>query len=201
MIKKKWETLEGVLDEVWVMLKRGAANFRDPFHWPVLGTVGEDGPSLRTVILRKFTLPARILVCHTDSRAMKAREIANDNRASWLFYHPKRQVQLRITGNAQLHTDDKFADDMWAATRIPSRINYMTDQPPGTVVNRPSTGLSDFLLHKVPTLFESERGRKNFMSISCQIDLMDWLILDVMGNRRARFYWKDNRLSAKWIIP
>jgi pyridoxamine 5'-phosphate oxidase len=203
MMRKKsdWDTLDGVLDEVWVMLRKGVTNFRDPFHWPVLGTIGEDGPSLRSVILRKFILPDRILVCNTDSRATKARDIENDDRISWHFYHTRRKVQLRIVGNAKLHTDDNFADDQWNATRIPSRINYMTDQPPGTFVDKPSTGLSDFLQDKVPTLFDSEKGRKNFMSISCRIDSIDWLLLRVTGNRRARFTWEEDKMKANWIIP
>lgn len=197
----KRNTLDGVLNESWMMLERGVSHFWDPFHCPVLGTVGENGASLRTVILRKFTLPDRILVCHSDSRSTKANEIANNNEVSWLFYHAKKKVQLRITGKAQLHTDDEFADEQWKATRLTSRINYLSILPPGTQIDRPSSGLPDFFRDKVPSLFESEKGRENFMSISCRIDSMDWLILSVTGNRRARFEWEGNEMSGKWIIP
>jgi pyridoxamine 5'-phosphate oxidase len=199
--KGKWDTLDGVLDEVWKMLKRGATRFNDPFHWPVLGTTGKDGCSLRTVILRQLLLPDRILVCHTDSRAPKAHEIYHSNKISWLFYHPKKQVQVRITGQATLHTEDQIADDQWAATRITSRLNYCALQPPGTPVDRPSAGLPDFLLNKVPTLLESEKGRNNFMAIACRIDSIDWLILRIIGNRRARFEWHEGKLKASWLIP
>jgi 3-hydroxyisobutyrate dehydrogenase len=199
--KGKWDTLDGVLDEVWKMLNRGVTHFNDPFHWPVLGTTGKEGSSLRTVILRKLLFPDRILVCHTDSRATKAQEIYDSNKVSWLFYHPKKKVQVRITGQATLHTDDQIADDHWAATRITSRLNYCTLQPPGTPVDQPSAGLPDFLLNKIPTLLESEKGRKNFMAIACRIESIDWLILRILGNRRARFEWYENRLRATWMIP
>ena len=203
MIRKKpdWDTLDGVLEEIWVMLNKGVTNFRDPFHWPVLGTIGENGPSLRSVILRRFVLPDRILVCNTDSRATKAREIENDDRVSWHFYHPRRKVQLRIVGNSKLHTDDKFADDQWNASRIPSRINYSAAQPPGTHLDRPSSGIPDFLRDKVPTLLDSEEGRKNFMSISCRIDSIDWLLLRATGNLRAGFRWEEGRRKANWLVP
>jgi hypothetical protein len=36
----------------------------------------------------------RVLVCHTDARAAKVEEISNVAKVSWLFYHPKRKVQL-----------------------------------------------------------------------------------------------------------
>lgn len=198
---RKWDTLEGVLKEACTMLKQGVTHFNDPFHWPVLGTTGKDGSSLRTVILRQFIWPERILVCHTDARADKVQEISNFAKVSWLFYHPKQKVQLRISGPATLHADDQFADRQWANTKITSRLNYCASEPPGTAIEKPSSGLPDFLLHKVPTLLESESGRKNFMVIAGRIDSMDWLILKVLGNRRARFDWDENGLKAEWLIP
>ena len=199
--KGKWNTLDEILNEAWTMLKRGVTRFNDPFHWPVLGTTAKDGCSLRTVILRQLILPERILVCHTDARATKAQEIYNSNKVNWLFYHPKKKVQLRISGIAALHTEDQFADDQWAATKITSRINYCATEPPGTPVDKPTSGLPDFLVTKIPTLLESERGRKNFMSIACRIDSIDWLILRALGHRRARFDWDENILSSTWLIP
>lgn len=201
MKKRTWDSFDDILNEIWKMLERGVSRFNDPFHWPVLGTTGKDGCRLRTVIFRQFILPDRILVCHTDARAPKAREICHSSNVSWLFYHPKKNVQLRISGKAELHTDDPFADDQWAASKITSRLNYSAIEPPGTPVHKPSSGLPDFLLNKIPTLLESEKARKNFMAISCRIDSIDWLILSVLGNRRARFDWDENGLSATWLIP
>jgi pyridoxamine 5'-phosphate oxidase len=197
----KRDTLDGILNEVWAMLKRGVTNYKDPFHCPVLGTTGGDICSMRTFILRQFMLPDRVLVCHTDIRAAKVQEISDSDGVSWLFYHPKKKVQLRISGHAVLHGDDQFADEQWAATRITSRLNYCAVESPGTSVDRPTSGLPDFMLNKVPSLLESEKGRKNFMTIACRIDSMDWLVLSVLGNRRARFDWDENRLNATWLIP
>jgi pyridoxamine 5'-phosphate oxidase len=195
------DTLEGVLQEAWKMLKRGAVRFNDPFHRPVLGTTGEDDPGLRTVILRQLILPDRVLVCHTDARAAKVKEICLANRVAWLFYHPKRKIQLKITGPATLHADDHFADQQWATVKPTSRLNYCAIEAPGTPIERPSAGLPDFLLHKIPTLLESESGRRNFMVVAGRIDTMDWLNLRVFGNRRARFNWDKSGLGATWLIP
>ena len=198
----KWNSLEGVLNEIWQMLQRGANRFNDPFHWPVLGTTGKDGgSSLRTVILRQLILPKRMLVCHTDARAPKVREIFDCDEVSWLFYNPRKKVQVRISGKAALHADDQLAANQWTATKINSRLNYCATEPPGTIIDKPSSGLPDFLLNKVPSLLESERVRKNFMAITCRIDSVDWLILKATGNRRARFNWDENGLTAVWLIP
>ena len=183
------------------MLSRGANHFNDPFHWPVLGTTGKEGVGLRCVILRQLLMPDRVLVCHTDARAGKVQEITADAKVSWLFYHPQRKIQLRISGPATLHAKDRFADEQWAAVKAASRLNYCTIEPPGTPVDTPSSRLPDFLRRKVPALLDTERSRRNFMVIAGRIDSMDWLVLQVLGNRRARFDWDDSGLNARWLIP
>jgi pyridoxamine 5'-phosphate oxidase len=198
---RKLDTLDGVLNDVWKMLNRGVKRFDDPFHRPVLGTSGQDGCNMRTVILRHFILFERILVCHTDARAPKVKEIETSNRVAWLFYHPRKKVQLRICGRATLHVDDPLAHTQWAAVGVASRLNYAATEPPGTPVDKPISGLPDLLRNKLPTLLESGKLRENFMSISCKIESLDWLKLRLTGNRRARFVWDENEVSSTWLIP
>jgi len=195
------DTLDGILDDMWSMLLRGVTDSKDPFHWPVLGTTGKDACRLRTVILRQAIRSERLLVCHTDARAAKTQEIMNFAKVSWLFYHPAKKIQLRISGLATLHTDDRFADEQWSETKATSRLNYCTVDAPGTHVAKPSSGLPDFLLNKIPSLFETEIGRKNFMAIACRIDEVDWLRLSTLGNWRARFKWDAERMYATWLVP
>ncbi|MBT4262904.1 MAG: pyridoxamine-phosphate oxidase [Deltaproteobacteria bacterium] len=198
---KNLNELDGVLTDTWSMLKRGVEKFNDPCHWPVLGTIGEDGCSQRTVILRRFDRIERLLVCYTDARATKVREIKENSRVSWLFYHPGKKIQVKIAGPAELHTDDPFAENLWQATSVATRMNFCTADPPGTQVEHPTTGLPDFFVNKAPTLLDGERGRKNFMVISCRIQSMDWLALGILGNKRAKFEWMENELSAFWLVP
>jgi hypothetical protein len=200
--KVRLDTLDGILENAWKMLLRGVRRSDDPFHWPVLGSMGQQGCNLRTVILRQILVPERRLVCHTDARAPKVDEIQASGRVAWLFYHPIEKVQLRIYGQATLHRDDSMANKQWAAAGITSRLNYATSDPPGTPVERPTSGLPDILRSKVPTLLESETVRPYFMAIACHLDAMDWLRLNILGNRRARFTWDDkDELQATWLVP
>ncbi len=199
--KEKWDSLDAVLEQTWIMLRNGVNWPDDPFHWPVLGTAVTEGSRLRTVILRGFDESQRLLMCHTDARAQKVGEIDAVANVSWLFYHPERKVQLRICGPATLHSDDRLAEEQWADTKTTSRLNYCTVEPPGTAIDRPSSGLPDFLRNKVPTLLDSQRGRRNFMVIACQIETLDWVRLSILGNRRARFIWNENGLTSSWLVP
>jgi hypothetical protein len=194
--------LQRLLCDIERMLERGAVRFNDPFHRPVLGTIRESVDcSLRTVILRQVRFSERLLVCYTDARAPKVRDIAANGRAAWLFYHPRRKVQVRITGRAQLHGGDGFADAQWRTASATSRLNYLADAAPGTPVDRPSTGLPHFLLERVPRLKDTERGRANFMVIAGRFETLDWLKLKPTGNLRARFDWDRQRWRATWVIP
>ena len=198
---EKWDTLDGVLDKIWLMLEHGASDPDDPFHYPVLGTISSAGCNLRTVILRKVNMSERILICYTDARAAKVQDIKNYSQSSWLFYHPTTKIQLRISGQTTLHAHDTYADRQWADTTITSRLNYCASQPPGTPIDKPSSGLPDFLLNKIPTLLETERCRKNFMVIVVHIFSIDWLLLKITGNRRALFEWDKDRLRSTWLVP
>ena len=199
--KEKWDVLDSVLEKIWLMLEQGAAHSDDPFHWPVLGTKATEACNMRTVILRQVKVPERILVCHTDARSAKVQEIMNCSQTSWIFYNPKKKIQVRISGHARLHARDPYADRQWADTSITSRLNYCTSKPPGTPIDKPSSGLPDFLRNKIPTLLETEIGRKHFMAVEVQIFSIDWLILKITGNRRARFEWYGDRLHAIWLVP
>jgi len=183
------------------MLKQGAGDAEDAFHWPVLGTASQNGIRMRTVILRQFILHQRVLICHTDARAPKVQEIKDSGSVSWLFYHPRKKIQLRIFGHATLHRSDSLADEQWAQTKITSRLNYCAAEPPGTHIDRPSTGIPDFLLDKATALLSSGRGRPHFMVIAGRIESLDWLHLRPVGNRRACFDWDENDLHATWLIP
>ena len=110
-------------------------------------------------------------------------------------------MQLRITGPAELHSDDPFADAQWAATKLTSRLNYCSVQPPGTPVDKPSSGLPDFLKNGVPKPWEKAGGREHFTVIAGKIESIDWLKLRVTGNRRARFEWNKGDIRATWLIP
>ena len=183
------------------MLDKGARRYNDPCHWPVLGTVRDGASSIRTVILRQFLLPERLLVCYTDARAPKAHDIRKESRVSWLFYHPKRKIQLRIGADAALHSDDDVAEAYWAKTQGPNRLNYAATDRPGASADKPTSGLPDMLKDTASTLLEKDKGRDNFMVIVARITDLDWLLLHPLGNRRAQFAWEADRMSATWITP
>ena len=79
----------------------------------------------------------RTLTCFSDARAAKVGEIREHGHVQWLFYHPRKQIQLRISGPAAVHTDDRVADACWAQVNGFSRPQLLHRTSPG-YANRPA---------------------------------------------------------------
>jgi hypothetical protein len=195
------ETFEEIVDSIWTLLERGASDRREPFHCPALATAGSQGPSVRTVILRKVFRAERVLLAHSDRRAGKIAEIESVPRVTWVFYDARRKVQVRASGHASVHTDDELAQRQWAASMVWSRRGYAS-LAPGTPLEAPGSGLPPELAAEDPDLKDAEAGRANFAVLRCAIDALDWLYLDARGHRRAKFRWDDARgWTATWVVP
>ncbi len=199
--KENVSTLDDVLESSWRLLHEGARNFRDPFHQATLTTMDGNKPQSRIIILREFIEENRTLICHCDARGSKVSQIRDNPNVSWLFYNSDKWLQLRLSGTASVHTDDKTAESQWEKVRLHHRINYCADIPPGSPTEKPTSGIPDFLRDKAPKILDIPEARKNFAAIVCRFNEMDWLLLKLTGHIRAKFTWKDNRRDASWIIP
>ncbi|MEM6293418.1 MAG: pyridoxamine 5'-phosphate oxidase family protein [Myxococcota bacterium] len=192
--------LEGLATDVWGWLARGRADRRSPFRTPVVATVDEAGlPSARTVVLRAVDPAARVLEFHTDTRSPKAADVARFKAVTWLFYDPKRQLQVRAVTAASTHTTDAVADAAWAACALPSRAPYMVPRVPGSTL--PAGQQPDaFAPPRVQSAEHSEVGRSHFLVVRCRVATFDVLQLHVDGHRRARVELGD-AVSTTWLVP
>jgi hypothetical protein len=172
------------------LLVRGAADRRSPFHTPTLATIGLDGaPQARTVVLRAVSpeeLSARV---HTDLRSAKAAELTADPRATLHFYDARHQVQVRLSGRAELLSGDA-AEPYWTASRPMSRRCYAADPAPGVPIPAP-----------LPAPLDDTGGRPNFAAILLRVDSLEWLWLWSEGHRRARFRWRQAEWAGEWLAP
>jgi len=179
--------LEELLQRCWGYLEEGAGSARSPFHTAVLGTVDDGEPRLRTVVLRAADRAAGRVLCHTDVRSAKARQIGADAPVSWLLYDPGRKVQLRLAGRARVHADDALADERWRDSAAGSRRCYLVEPGPGAVLESAGSTLPHELRGRRPEPAETEPGRGNFAVVAAGIERIDWLHLTADGHRRARF--------------
>lgn len=190
-----------VLKKVWKNLDLGVIDRNHPFHTPVFGTIEEHAPSLRIVVLRRFWRKPPCLAFHTHAGSPKIEQLKNNPTVYWLFYHPEEKLQVRIKGIAEMHTDDGLAEEQWLATSLFSRRCYIGEAPTQES-GKPTSGLPEDLINRKPTPLESETGRGKFVVVTCKIEEIDCLEMNVRGHRRSLFSWKENgELETKWLTP
>jgi len=186
----------------WEMLVEGATNRKSAMHQAVISTAKDNRAFMRTVVLRRVDADSKKIYLHTDSRSKKMEDINRNEHLSWLVYDQTLRSQIRLSGHAIIHHLDELCKEQWAKTGHHSRRYYMTNQPPSSSLDQPSTGLNEALTAFDYTLEESEVGFQNFIVVETCIDWMEWYYTHSKGNRRAGFaYSNDSLSSATWLMP
>lgn len=190
-----------ILKKIWKNLDLGTLQRRHPFHLPVFGSVADNEPSLRIVVLRRFWRRPPMLAFHAHIGSPKIEQLKTNPNVYWLFFHPEDRFQVRIKGTATLHSDDELAAEQWLTTELFSRRCYV-GEPPTQESKKPTSGLPGDLIDREPTHEESEEGRANFVVVTSTIEEIDCLEMNVKGHRRSLFKWNDaGELETKWLTP
>ncbi|HMO39548.1 MAG TPA: hypothetical protein PKC76_16210 [Saprospiraceae bacterium] len=199
---ERFHTLLDFSETCWRLLVNGAVKRRDPFGTPVIGTYDGTQAQLRTVVLRKADMQQRTLWFYSDWRAAKMAHLQEEfAQLSCLFYHPRKQVQVRLAGQVQLHHKDEIARACWQQVPVRSRKSYAAVLPPGTPTSACTEGLPEGW-HPEMDIAATESAFAHFAVIVCYVDWMDCLHLHPEGHQRARFEWSaEGRLQAQWLIP
>lgn len=197
---KSVETLPEFWDRVWQTLKLAVGTARHPFHTPTIATVEGGQPRARVVVLRHADEGTKTLRFHTDWRTPKVEQLKIDPRMELCFYSPDDRLQVRATGIARLHHQDKFATERWQASALLSRRCYTWPVAPGTSAEVPTSGLSPELEGREPTEEEAAPGFEAFCVVEVEIKEIDALLLVFTGHRRA--HWRvDESWNGTWRVP
>lgn len=194
------DSLPLFLENCWRLLLNGAVKRNDPLRTPVIGTFDGHQAYLRTMILRKTDVQNRTLLFFSDFRAAKVTHLQQFTQLSCLFYHPRRQFQIRAKGAAKLHHKDSVAQAQWSNIPIIGRKNYASPLAPGTKMEFCTDGIPDFWQEDMD-LSETEYAFDNFLVVTCEIEMLDCLYLHPEGHQRARFDWQHGNWESSWLIP
>ena len=194
-----YEDLAEIQNKYWSMLEDAVTNRGAPFRIPVFMCSDKDDIEGRIVVLRKSDRENNLLQFHTDLRSPKVDILKNNNKASLLFYDKEEKIQLRVKVECEINNQNSVTEASWKKTQHISRRCYLTDSPPGTVSENPTSGMISKLEDFDYTMEQSEEGYKNFTVIKCYIKSIEWLYLAAKGHRRAKFDFKTN--INTWLVP
>ena len=177
--------------EIWQTLlhelQRGALDPKHPFRYLTLATVGTQFPQVRTLVLRQFSADLEFLV-YTDARSSKVKELLDVPRVSLLFYHPKKQVQVRVHAHATIHVEDELARAHWKRVSDKRRSEYQSKLGPGTRIASAAAG------------WESSSEHSNFSVVKFVPLSIEVLQLDREGHLRIQFDLASG-WEGSWLVP
>ena len=194
-----YEDLEEIQNKYWSMLEDAVTNRSSPFRIPVFMCSNNDEIDGRIVVLRKSDRQNNLLQFHTDLRSPKVDILNNNNKASLLFYDKEEKIQLRVKVECEINNQNSVTEASWKKTQHISRRCYLTDSPPGTTSENPTSGMISKLEDFDYTMEQSEEGYKNFTVIKCKIKSIEWLYLAAKGHRRAKFDLENAK--DEWLVP
>lgn len=158
-----------------------------PFRYFFLATQ-DRFPQVRTVVKRG--LDDRLSITFfTDSRTKKVREIRQNDLVSALFYHPQKQLQVRLNGKATVVPEDslEYARHFNEIKNGPHKKDYTTLESPGS-----------------PRLDESEiiYGETiNLMVIKIVAYDLDVVQLGKMNHHRSHYKRDGNLWIETKLVP
>ena len=136
------ESAKTIISDLFKDLERATVDRKSPLRICYLATTEVDHvPAQRTVVLRKVLSQKQLLI-YTDYRSPKLQEIKQQNQVSLLFYHPKKQLQIRFQAKATIHHQDTMCLVEWKKLSDHSKKDYQTDLPPGSDILNPDEELS-----------------------------------------------------------
>ena len=188
-------SLDDRLQAIWQLLST-ATTSRSAFTLMQLATVSADGqPSLRTVVMRQFLPALPALRFTADRRSAKMDDIAAQPQVALLAYDAANNVQLRLTGTAQIVEDAQQRAAVWHKLRPHSHALFQSPVSPGSVITHPDAALP-------ASAPEVDAGPDaHFALVEITLHSAEWLDVSREPHQRARFEASAEGWQGSWRVP
>ncbi len=191
-------SLDEIRDDIAKRLKRGANDWRDHLHAPVVATADADA---RVMVLRGFDTDSWTLRFHTDARAPKCGLIGDGAPIGVLFYDKQAKLQIRVRGEGRIERDTPLVDQAWEESTNFARRCYLGEGP-GTATDGPASGLPAAFEGVEPDDAQLIPARANFAILLVTLRQLDWFSLAHTGHKRAQFSCDDSgEWKGRWVTP
>ena len=187
-------------NKLWSLLVEAVKNRESEFRTPVFICGNKNDLDGRVIVLRKADKENRFLQFHSDIRSSKIKKIKENSNCSILFYGKKDKIQLRLKVIAEINFKNNITKESWEKTGHISRKCYLVTNGPGSVSEKPTSGLDSKFDNFDFTKEQSEQGYKNFCVIKCKIKTIEWLYLAAKGHRRALINFEGSK-KFTWLVP
>ena len=195
-----YEDFSEIEKKIWNLLTEAVKDRSSEFRTPVFICGNDKDLDGRVVVLRKADQKNNFVQFHSDIRSPKIKKIKKNPNCSILFYGKKEKIQLRLKTECEINFNNQITKESWKKTGHVSRKCYLVTNGPGTVSEKPTSGLDSKFDNFDFTKEEGEEGYKNFSVIKCKIKSIEWLYLAAKGHRRAFIDFSGSK-KVTWLVP
>jgi len=195
-----YENSSEIEKKLWSLLTQAVKDRSSEFRTPIFICGNDKNIDGRVVVLRKADQKNNFIQFHSDIRSPKIEKIKKNPNCSVLFYGKKEKIQLRLKTECEVNFNNQITKESWKKTGHVSRKCYLVTNGPGTVSEKPTSGLNGKFDNFDFTKEESEEGYKNFSVIKCKIKSIEWLYLAAKGHRRALINFEGSK-KFTWLVP
>ena len=195
-----YENFIEIEKKFWSLLTDAVKERGSEFSTPVFICGNEKDLDGRVVVLRKADQKNNFIQFHSDIRSSKIEKIKKNPNCSILFYGKKEKIQLRLKTECEVNFNNEITKESWKKTGHVSRKCYLVTNGPGTVSDKPTSGLNGKFDNFDFTKEDSESVYKNFCVIKCKIKSIEWLYLAAKGHRRAIINLNGSK-KFTWLVP
>ena len=195
-----YEDFSEIEKKIWNLLTEAVKDRSSEFRTPVFICGNDKDLDGRVVVLRKADQKNNFVQFHSDIRSPKIKKIKKNPNCSILFYGKKEKIQLRLKTECEVNFNNEITKESWKKTGHVSRKCYLVTNGPGTVSEKPTSGLDSKFDNFDFTKEEGEEGYKNFSVIKCKIKSIEWLYLAAKGHRRALINFEGSK-KFTWLVP
>jgi len=195
-----YEDFSEIEKKLWNLLTEAVKDRSSEFRTPVFICGNDKDLDGRVVVLRKADQKNNFVQFHSDIRSPKIKKIKKNPNCSILFYGKKEKIQLRLKTECEVNFNNEITKESWKKTGHVSRKCYLVTNGPGTVSEKPTSGLDSKFDNFDFTKEEGEEGYKNFSVIKCKIKSIEWLYLAAKGHRRAFIDFSGSK-KFTWLVP
>jgi pyridoxine/pyridoxamine 5'-phosphate oxidase len=114
-------------------------------------------------------------------------QLDKNSKASLLFYHPKKLLQIKVEGHMELVRSGKAYEDYWSRVQGVSQKDYITKHAPGTPIDQPDQ-------------VDYKEDEHHFCVLKLIPETLEYLQLSRPNHIRARFD-KSNDWGGHYLNP
>ncbi|MGB0431603.1 MAG: pyridoxamine 5'-phosphate oxidase family protein [Bacteroidia bacterium] len=175
-----------LLDLAKEELLKSNVDKKHPFKLLSLATHGPDFPQVRTVVKRHCDAQLNLLI-YTDSRANKVEEISLNPNVTVLFYHAKKQLQIRMNAIAKVveNDSDLFKEHLHKVKSSNSTRDYSSALKPGSKIEGDIAYTNEI----------------NFSLLRIEPSKIDVLKLNKNGHSRYLFTKQNGLWTTEKLVP